>query len=70
MLAATIVVRQGAPAAFPLRSPAGADVRLELRLEGGADAPAMPLPPPAEDADGVVERRVQLPAGLPLGDHR
>jgi 4-alpha-glucanotransferase len=69
VLAPTIVIRQGFPQPFALRSPSDAFVRVELVLDGQA-ARELSLPAPVALGSGCVERQVALPAGLPLGEHR
>jgi len=69
VLAPTIVIRQGFPVPFALRSPRGAAVQVRLELEG-QDGYELELPAPSTTEGDRVERLVPLPAGLPAGDHR
>ncbi len=70
----TVVVRRGAPAPVPMRSPAGSSVRAEIRIDAGDEHHLTILAPgPVSDRDDSgehVERLIRIPAGLPLGDHR
>jgi 4-alpha-glucanotransferase len=69
VLAPTVVIRQGFPAPFALRSPRESAVRVELVLAGRAPV-ELTLPLVSSTAADRVERLVPLPAGLPTGDHR
>jgi 4-alpha-glucanotransferase len=68
VLPATVVIRQGHPEPVALRSPVGAQVRLELMLD---DEPGreLALPDAGRSTASHEERLVPLPGGLPLGDH-
>ncbi len=74
VLPPTVVVRQRAPRAVPMHSPAGSAVRAEIRIGTGDEEYVTTLAPgPVNDrdeAEGHVERLLRIPAGLPLGDHR
>ncbi len=74
VLPPTVVVRTSSPGNVPLRTRVAAEVRLEIRFGGEAARPALALMPPTDGdpdpAGSRIERFLELPVGLPLGDHR
>jgi 4-alpha-glucanotransferase len=69
VLPATVVVRQGKPAPFAVRTPVGTQVRVELALDAG-DSQELALPEVSDSTATHEERQVPLPEGLPQGEHR
>ncbi len=71
VLPPAVVVRQSAPRPVSVRSDTDADVRVELRLADGTAQALVPGAVLGHDPQLVrVVREVDLPTGLPLGDHR
>ncbi len=77
VLPPTVVVRQLAPEPIRLRCPARAEVRVEIHLDPQTVGPQSELvrleveePVYRDRASDRVECHVELPVGLPLGDHR
>ncbi len=74
VLPPVVVARRSYPRPVALRTPADGAVQVQVRVvdDAAPRAVGLDLPAPAErdPGSGRVRRQLDLPAGLPLGDHR
>ena len=70
VLPSTVVVRRGEPAPVALRCPAKASIRAEIRIDAEQDAIELPFSSAVDRERDRIERHLNLPSGLPVGEHR